>query len=119
MSSPSLPQPSLPLPANTEPEFVIAPGRLAVQIGDQQFVVTRTQFHILALLVTEPGRVFRRSELVERGMRTLVTERTEDVHKKDLRRKLGRYGTQIDTARGIGYRLSDRPSDLANRKRCA
>ena len=88
-----------------DPEFVLIPERFAVQIGEQEVVVTRTQFRILAILVAEPGHVFHRSELRIRGIGTLVTERTVDVHIKELRRKLGEHGVRIETVRGIGYRL--------------
>jgi DNA-binding response OmpR family regulator len=30
-----------------------------------------------------------------------------DVHIVSLRRKLGRYGTSIETVRGVGYRFKD------------
>src|SRR5262249_28723683 len=95
----------------SEPEFVVQPERHEVRAGGCGFVVTRTQFQILALLVAEPGRAFHRLELVERGIGTLVTERTVDVHIKEIRRKLGQYGTRIETVRGIGYRFSGRPSE--------
>ena len=121
MQSPFHPQPSLPLPATNEFEFFIKPGQLAVQIGGREFVVTRTQFQILAVLAAEPGRVFHRPELVERAIGSLVTERTVDAHIKELRRKLGQHGALIETVRGIGYRLSDRAphSDAVDRKLCA
>ena len=112
MSLSSQTPPSLPLRVNGEIEFLLVPERLEVQVGEQQFVVTRTQFHILAVLLAEPGRVFHRPELVERAIGTLVTARTVDVHIKELRRKLGQYGPRIETVRGIGYRWSDRPSPL-------
>src|SRR5262245_52292628 len=103
MSSPSQPQPY-------EPEFVLVPEQREIRAGNRGFVVTRTQFQILAMLVAEPGRVFHRPELVERGIGNLVTDRTVDAHIKELRRKLGHYGTRIETVRGIGYRFTDRSS---------
>ena len=42
--------------------------------------------------------------VVERGIGDVVEERTVDVHIKELRRKLGTYGSRIETVRGQGYR---------------
>ncbi len=72
-------------------------------------MITPTQFRLLALLVGEPGRVFSRAELVERAIGNLVTERTVDVHIKELRRKLGLAGTRIEAVRGWGYRYRNEP----------
>ena len=120
MSSPVQPQPPSPLHARGL-DLVLVPERLQVQIGDRTVVVTRTQFQILALLVAEPGRAFHRLELVTRGIGNLVSDRTVDVHIKDLRRKLGQHGRRIEAVRGIGYRFSDRASssDSADGKACA
>jgi two-component system phosphate regulon response regulator PhoB len=84
--------------------FVLIPERSSLGIGGQEVVVTRTQFRILSLLVSEPGRVFDRAKLVEHAIGTLVSERTVDVHIKEIRRKLGLLAARIQTVRGIGYR---------------
>jgi DNA-binding response OmpR family regulator len=121
MSSPNQPQPTSPDKTSSGLDVVLIPQRLEVQIGGRRFIVTRTQFQILAMLVAEPGRAFNRSELVARGIGNLVTDRTVDVHIKDLRRKLGQHGARTEAVRGIGYRFSDRPSafDLDDGKACA
>jgi len=98
-----------PSPAS-EPDFILVPERLEVKAGGRDIAVTRTQFQILAVLVGEPGRVFRRPELVARAIGGIVTDRTVDAHIRELRRKLGEHGTRIETVRGIGYRFSDRAS---------
>jgi DNA-binding response OmpR family regulator len=121
MSSPNRPQQQSSLKASGGLELVLLAERLQVRIGNRPFVVTRTQFQILAMLVAEPGRAFHRSELVARGIGNLVTERTIDAHVKELRRKLGQHGARIETVRGIGYRFSDRsaPADSVDTKACA
>lgn len=100
-------------PAGNEARVVLVSERLAVQIGGRAIPVTPTQFRLLAVLAGEPGRTFTRTELVERGIGTLVTERTVDVHIKELRRKIG-PGLHIETVRGVGYRYRGNPvsSDL-------
>ena len=56
------------------------------------------------MLLGQPGRAFTRAELVERGIGDLVTERTVDVHVKELRRRLGAWGSRVVAVRGVGYR---------------
>src|SRR5262245_16465189 len=89
--------------------FVLIPERLTVEIGERHIVITHTEFQILAVLVGDTGRAFRRFELIDRGIGAEVTERTIDGHIKELRRKLGEFGSRIETVRGIGYRLSEKP----------
>src|SRR5262249_10108168 len=96
-------------PPASEPEFLLIPERFAVKVGGE-IAVTRTQFQIFAVLVAEPGRAFHRPELVARAIGGIVTDRTVDAHIKELRRKLGQFGTRIETVRGFGYRFSERAS---------
>jgi DNA-binding response OmpR family regulator len=91
-------------PVGEAPVFLI-PERSAVRLGQREVGVTPTQFRLLALLMAEPGRTFSRAELVDRAIGTRVTERTVDVHVKELRRKLGPVGSRIEALRGSGYRF--------------
>jgi len=70
-----------------------------------------TEFGILETLMTTPGRVFARGELLEavQGIAFEAYERTVDVHVKNLRRKLEPDPAQpryILTVRGAGYRVN-------------
>jgi DNA-binding response OmpR family regulator len=87
-----------------EPSLVLRPEQLAVDAGGQVILLTVTQLRILAVLMSEPGRVFSRKELVERGIGTVVEPRTADAHVKEIRRKLGPYGNRVETVRFQGYR---------------
>jgi two-component system phosphate regulon response regulator PhoB len=71
--------------------------------------LTRSEFRLLDTLIRQPGRVFRRSELIDAalGEDTMVLERTIDVHIRGLRRKMGDSSELIETVRGIGYRFRD------------
>jgi two-component system phosphate regulon response regulator PhoB len=71
--------------------------------------LTPTEFRLLECLLRQPGRAFRRSQLMDAaiGEGAVVLERTIDVHVKSLRRKLGRAGEYIETVRSIGYRLRE------------
>jgi two-component system phosphate regulon response regulator PhoB len=86
------------------PELTLVPAQSAVRAGGQELTLTPTQFRLLSVLLGEPGRAFSRAELVERGIGDLVTERTVDVHVKDLRRRLGEWGSRVVAVRGVGYR---------------
>lgn len=67
--------------------------------------LTRREFELLAYMAAHPGRVFRRSELLDEvwGEDYVGTERTVDQHVAQVRARLG--GDVIDTVRGRGYRL--------------
>ena len=70
--------------------------------------LTAAELRLLALLMRDPGRVRVRAELlsVVSGPAAVSDERTVDAHVKNLRRKLGRCGSMVETVRGVGYRLA-------------
>lgn len=69
----------------------------------------RKEHALLELLLSAPGHLFPREEIVERVWhhRYLPGSRTLDVHVRRLREKLAHLGAQaeIETVRGVGYRL--------------
>jgi two-component system catabolic regulation response regulator CreB len=78
--------------------------------------LTRVEFDLLGCLLSAPGRVFTRAQLIDRvwGDGFAITDRTIDSHVKALRRKVeggGGDANLIETVRGVGYRVSDRPTD--------
>ena len=85
-------------------DFALIAERLAVRVGNQEISVTRTQFRLLAVLTGEPRRAFRRADLVDLAIGTVVTERTIDAHVRALRQKLGIFGQWIQTVQAVGYR---------------
>lgn len=76
-------------------------------LGSERLQLTRREFELVAYLAAHPGRVFSRSELLDRvwGEDFLGTERTVDQHIAQLRSLIG--GDHIETIRGRGYRLVD------------
>lgn len=78
-----------------------------VTLDGQILDLTRSEFDLLAVLMTRPGRVFTRMELLERtqGEKFVPYERTIDLHVKNLRAKLGTTGNLIETVYGVGYRM--------------
>ena len=104
---------SQPLPPQTAPlkidELVIHPGRHEVLLQGQPIQLTVTEFRLLHLLVRKPGWVFTRTQIVNEihGEDYPVSDRSIDVQIVSLRKKLGAFGSQIETIRGIGYRFKD------------
>jgi len=79
--------------------------------GGQPVELTPTEFKILELLATNPGRVFSRLQIVEQtqGYSFEGYERTIDAHVKNLRRKIENNSKEpefIQTVYGVGYRMA-------------
>jgi len=101
-----------------EPAAVLTLGKLrldtdahSTSLGGKALELTPTEFGMLQLLVSQPGRVFTRLQLLEaaQGNSYEGYERSVDVHIKNLRRKLKEAdpGRQyIETVFGVGYRAS-------------
>lgn len=106
-----------------EPPPVLRVGSLimdrathTVTVAGASVDLTTTEFGILETLMTTPGRVFTRAELLEavQGIAFEAYERTVDVHIKNLRRKIEPDSTHphyILTVRGMGYRLNPEPQN--------
>jgi len=72
--------------------------------------LTPVEFKLLGVLVKEPGRVFSRSQLIEKALGYDFDgfDRTIDVHILNLRRKIEpdpRHPKYIKTVYGAGYKL--------------
>jgi DNA-binding response OmpR family regulator len=65
---------------------------------------TATEFDLLAHLMSNPGRVYSREQLLAEvwGYAAVVGTRTVDVHVAQVRSKLGDH-SPIRTVRGVGY----------------
>lgn len=81
--------------------------RHAVECGEQNVPVTRSEFKLLKALALEGGAVLSRERLISevQGEGVAVVGRTVDTHVFGLRKKLGPCADCIETVRGIGYRL--------------
>ncbi len=66
--------------------------------------LTKTEFELLAFLMSNPGKIFSRDEIVHRVWDdVIVLDRTIDVNITRLRSKIGVYGSYIITRLGFGY----------------
>ena len=73
-------------------------------VDGQQVNLTKTEFELLAFLMTHPGKIYSRDELVHQVWdNVIVLDRTIDVNITRLRSKIGRYGSYIITRLGFGY----------------
>jgi phosphate regulon transcriptional regulator PhoB len=81
-----------------------------VMVGDRQVELSPKEFKILAMLMSTPGRVFSREELLEQvwGLDFYGDTKTVDVHIRWLREKIEEDPSApkyVQTVRGFGYRL--------------
>ena len=78
-------------------------------LGEIELELRPKEFDLLALLVSEAGRVVRREEIMSEvwDEHWHGSTKTLDIHMAGLRRKLdaGGAGGCITTVRGVGYRL--------------
>ncbi len=67
--------------------------------------LAKKEFELLSLLVSKPGKVFKREEILAKvwGNEVIVGDRTIDVHVRKLREKIG--NKCIRTLKGVGYKF--------------
>ncbi len=84
-------------------------ARHEVRVNDRKIELSATEFAILEFLLRSPGWVFSRSQIIDavKGRDYPVTDRAVDVQILSLRRKLAEGGEEIETVRGVGYRIKD------------
>jgi two-component system alkaline phosphatase synthesis response regulator PhoP len=77
-----------------------------VHIPDKTVPLTSTEFEILATLMSQPGRIFSRAQLLiaTHGATFESLERAIDSHIRNLRRKL-EPANLIVTVHGVGYKF--------------
>jgi len=84
-------------------------ARHEVRVKDRKVELSATEFAILEFFLRNPGWVFSRGQIIDavKGRDYPVTDRAVDVQILSLRRKLGESGDEIETVRGVGYRIRD------------
>jgi two-component system, OmpR family, alkaline phosphatase synthesis response regulator PhoP len=87
-------------------DLLIDREKYLVKDNSRTINLPRKEFELLALLASNPGKVFTRSEIYDTIWGdTIVGDRTIDVHILKLREKLG--ARHIKTIKGVGYKFSD------------
>ena len=82
-----------------------------VEVAGDRVDLTRSEFDLLAILMASPGRAFSRLDLLDKlqGSSLVGSERTVDVHIKNLRAKIEpnpRQPRYVETVYGVGYRFA-------------
>lgn len=77
-----------------------------VLLEGKELSLPRKEFELLALLMTKPGNVYTREQILSDvwGHEIVVGDRTIDVHIRKLREKIG--DNLIKTIKGVGYKLN-------------
>jgi DNA-binding response OmpR family regulator len=83
--------------------------RFEVRVRGRAAELTYQEYELLRFLMSHPGRVFSRAELLASVWRHdyFGGTRTVDVHVRRLRSKLEGEAALIETVRGVGYRLRE------------
>jgi len=87
-----------------------------LSVGGRPMTLTPHEFALLKTLMSAPGRVFTRDELLNRIYPkgdAVVIDRVVDVHIGKLRKKIEpnpASPARILTVRGVGYRFAEKPA---------
>ncbi|STY85253.1 winged helix-turn-helix domain-containing protein [Mobiluncus mulieris] len=83
-------------------------SRHAVMVNGETVTLTLKEYQLLEELMTQPGFIFSRDQLLDSiwGYSFHGETRTVDVHIRTLRKKLGEAAKYVKTVRGVGYKVS-------------
>ena len=92
-------------------DIILDRGAHSVQVGDRYVDLTPSEFDLLAALMSLPGHVYSRLDLLDllQGVRFEGYERAIDLHIKNLRAKIEPVPGSphyIETVYGVGYRFA-------------
>lgn len=105
-------------PEAEEAVTVLHAGPLVVKLlsrqavlEDSPLILTRLEFDLLAFFARGVDQVYKRDEILAAvwNYPGNVETRTLDKHVESLRRKLGAFGSSIETIHGVGYRFLPAP----------
>ena len=87
-------------------DVVLDTGTRTVSVGGVGVELTYKEYELLKLLLSHPGLVYSRQQILEKiwGIDFKMDTRTVDMHIKTLRQKLGDQGAIIQTIRNVGYK---------------
>lgn len=95
--------------------LILNRAEMRLRRDQEELSLTKVQFLILEYLISQPGRVFTRQQILSRVLDSQLEsyERTIDVHIKNIRKILGDTTDSpdyIETVRGVGYRALPNPA---------
>ncbi|MBA3708931.1 MAG: response regulator transcription factor [Planctomycetes bacterium] len=90
-------------------DLLIDPVRYRVTVKGEVAELTLTEFKLLHYLASHPGIPYSRYDILEHigDGDSVVTDRTIDVHVRNLRAKIKPYDSYVETVRGVGYRFGE------------
>jgi two-component system catabolic regulation response regulator CreB len=96
------------MPEASEGGMAVDEARMCIRVDGAEMELTRYEFRLMRVFLTNPGRVFSRGQLMDHVWEEpdCSLERTVDAHIKQLRAKLREMGKSeelIRTHRGLGY----------------
>lgn len=84
--------------------LIIDRGSYAVTVKGKTIALPKKEFELLTLLISSPGDVFTRDEILKKVWSNVVVgDRTIDVHIRKLRKKIG--DQYFYTIKGVGYKF--------------
>ena len=103
-----------PAPVREEPKqkrvlreegLVVDLDQIVCTIDDIPVRMPRKEFELLSLLMSNPGKIFSRDDILQKvwSDEVVVVNRVVDVNVTRLRAKIGKYGKLIVTRSGYGY----------------
>ena len=103
-------------PGTRRPDPVLAAGAIAldersrrVTVAGKPVDLSPREFSLLECFLRHPGQSLTRDQLLDQAwpFSVAVTPNAVDAYVHYLRTKLGDAGRQVETVRGVGYRLAD------------
>jgi len=87
-------------------KIVLDSATRTVTVSGENVDLTYKEYELLKLLLSHPGLVYSRQQILEKiwGVDFNMDTRTVDMHIKTLRQKLGVQGAVIQTIRNVGYK---------------
>ncbi len=80
-----------------------------VKVDGVEISANRKEFSLMKLFFENVNKTLSRDDLIKNiwGWETQNVDRTIDTHIKMLRTKMGPYGSDLKTIRGVGYKLEE------------
>ncbi len=85
--------------------LTVIPDKKMCMVDGEEVKLPRKEFEILLKLLSHPGQIFSREELLKDIWtdEVVVLDRVVDVNITRIRQKIGKYGKNIVTRSGYGY----------------